>query len=91
MRNKTYRNCFNCEYLNVHWCEKNRIQVTNNNAPICKAYTNKHVINKIQDKIKEEEDIVEEDKVINYNNNIIQKSKLIKIRNQMHDARIKTE
>ena len=80
--NKTHRNCYNCKYLNVHWCEKNRIQVTNNNAPICKAYTNKHVINKIQDKTKEQEDIIKEERVITHNNTI-RKSELIRIRNQM--------
>lgn len=40
---KTRVNCFNCIYLNGHWCEKNRIQVTNNNAPVCKAYKNMYV------------------------------------------------
>lgn len=43
---KTRVNCFNCIYLNGHWCEKNRIQVTNNNAPVCKAYKNMYVTKK---------------------------------------------
>lgn len=43
---KTRVNCFNCIYLNGHWCEKNRIQVTNNNAPVCKSYKNMYVTKK---------------------------------------------
>lgn len=50
---KTRVNCFNCVYLNGHWCERNRIQVTNNNAPVCRAYKNMYVTKKDSNKKSE--------------------------------------
>lgn len=41
--NKSKRSCFNCKYHDDGgWCSRQKIQCTNNNAPICKAYFNKY-------------------------------------------------
>lgn len=40
--NHNKRNCFNCKYLDGHWCREKLIQVTNNNAPICDSFKNKY-------------------------------------------------
>lgn len=41
--NKSKQSYFNCKYHNDGgWCSRQKIQCTNNNAPICKPYTNKY-------------------------------------------------
>ena len=48
--NHNRRTCFNCKNLDGHWCREKRIQVTNNNAPICSKFTNKYGTNSITKK-----------------------------------------
>lgn len=53
--NRNSRNCFNCVYLVDHYCKKNKIICTNNNARICKAFVNKYNDLKKVEQIEQEE------------------------------------
>lgn len=81
--NPQSRNCFNCIFLTEdRWCKKNKLQCTNNNATVCKAFKNKHyttdkIVNEIKQKerkniVKQRDSIIETSKTKAIKHTIVQ-------------------
>ena len=65
---KYRRNCFNCVYSSGNWCNKNKMQLTNNNALVCSFFRNKEYYYPIiEDDSKDLNDV----KTISYNNYLL--------------------
>ena len=51
---RSYRrkSCYNCEHIVGHWCERNKVQITNNNAYVCPFFKNMYVDKQDDESVK---------------------------------------